>query len=813
MKKAVIHFLLLMMGISKSVFAQNSYVEGVIISSSNYKPIANVNIQDKANLKGTTSDSLGKFRLNLSAKNILLTFSCVGYENYQLFINSNSFIVIKLVPKTDQLAEITVRPSENPAWEIIRRTLANASINNPTKIQRFKATHYSKIGLSGEIFNIVQQNSVDSTLNKDRSLFIVENLGYYYQKNKNQKDIINFWVSSFPKNYPINLITNSQVNPQGFYDEFIQINLNQLTSISNGTALSNQRFYVNPIHDKKFNQYDFLLTDSLMHEADTTYIILFRPKANTNFNGMKGIIKINTNRYAIEEVSASNADTTQNLRIDIKQNYIKKNYTWYPELRTLALNYTFTIKNKETKFTYQIDDHFSNFETDFDDKEVNFDGTNRLILPKSDTISRIEFDQKRVIYLKKKELQLYAKSEIINKLPFFQKVMIPGMAILNTAFNNGFVVGPLFLLYNQFDYNQHEKLRVGIGLQNDLLKNPRWRFYGATAYGLDDQKIKYEGIISFHITKNRYNKIEFYGGNDLRRPGQNPLLYANYILPQKPSLNLGSKEYLLDNYKNLGIALFFKPFSWTQFKVFHEKETRTPISYTLSENINTNYFHTGLSMRFARKETINRTGYNESILNPYFPIIRLNVSNFNSNILTHSNFWKADVFINHQIRTKRIGKTITNLSAGNSWGILPFQYLFNNLSVPLNIWGSNGNDGFQKLSTANLGYNNYLSLAVFHDFEKSILRINSRWFQPEFIIGNKVAYGRLTQTAPIVDGNQLKDIKSGVFEASLNIRNLITIKISGVAIGLGLNFVYDYSPQFFGTKRFGIRPFILPVFF
>ncbi|OYU65142.1 MAG: hypothetical protein CFE22_15295, partial [Cytophagaceae bacterium BCCC1] len=312
-------------------------------------------------------------------------------------------------------------------------------------------------------------------------------------------------------------------------------------------------------------------------------------------------MKINSNGYAIQEVSAKNADSLQTLNFKIHQNYQKSEAQWYPYIRTLRLEYLLKLENKEVKFIFSIEDYLSNFIQTFDAKEVYFDGTYRQVLPKADTISRHSFDKLRSVELLLRDQQLYNKSEIINKKPLFQKVIVPGMAIIKTAMNNGLMLGPFFLLYNQFDYNQHENIRLGIGIQNAIQKSPRWRIYAGSAYGLEDKKVKYEGILSYHLTKDRYNKIEIYGGNDIQRPGQNPILLPNYFLPQRFGLNLGSEAYLLDNYKKIGLSVFLKPFNWTQFKVFYEKETRVPLSYKLAENIVSDYNHAGLSIRFAHK--------------------------------------------------------------------------------------------------------------------------------------------------------------------------------------------------------------------
>jgi hypothetical protein len=612
--------------ICKTAFAQTFFIEGVVISKTSSRPIEYANIQDKSKSIGITSDSLGKFRLPISSKNTLLTVSCVGYEKTSVQVNPESFVVIRLIPLNSTLNEVTIKPKENPAFEIIRRVLANSEKNNPDKIFQFKAHHYSKIGINGEILTNFKKNTKDSVKKIDRGLFIVENLGDFYQKNKQQKDIVKYTISNFPKNYPVNIFTNNQINPSGFYEPLIQVNLNQLTALPSNNALQNQRFYVNPINAKTFSQYDFQLLDTLINPTDSVFTILYKPKKGVSFNALVGKMKINSNGYAIQEVSAKNADSLQMLNFKILQNYQKSETQWYPNIRTLSLEYLLKQENKDIKFIFSVEDYLSNFTQTFDVKEVYFDGTYRQILPRADTISRRSFDKLRSVELHLRDQQLYNKSEIINKKPLFQKIIVPGMAIAKTAMNNGLMLGPFFLLYNQFDYNQHENIRLGIGIQNDIQKSSRWRIYVGSAYGLEDKKVKYEGILSYHLTKDRYNKIEIYGGNDLQRPGQNPILLPNYFLPQRFGLNLGSGAYLLDNYKKIGFSVFLKPFNWTQFKIFYEKETRVPLSYKLAENIVSNYNHAGLSIRFARKETLMRTGYFETVTNPYYPIIRLNVS-------------------------------------------------------------------------------------------------------------------------------------------------------------------------------------------
>ncbi|MCP9768229.1 hypothetical protein EGI22_09925 [Lacihabitans sp. LS3-19] len=811
--KKLLSLLLLIFTNSTICLSQVSYSEGVIISNSDAKPVQFANIQDKANQKGVTSDSLGRFKIQLNSENTLITISCVGFKTTQTIASPGTFIVIGLEPNTAEFAEITITPDENPAWAIMRKAFHNIPKNDPKNIPEFKAEHYTKIGLNGDFLRYIPKKENDKIPEKESTLILVENIGKYFQKNKVQKDVIEHSISTFPKNYPFNLFTNTQINPLGFYEPLFQLNLNLIAAVQTTTQVQNQKFYLNPLHDKTFSNYELSLTDTLITGKDSTFTILFGPRNDKNFNALTGFLKINSNGYALEEFSAKNADSLQVLNFNIYHKYSRDSLHWTPNFRSLDIKYRYDVERMDLLLTYFAEEELYNFKYNIEPNEVHFDGTARLILPSADTISKDNFKLLRINQLKLKEEISYQKAAMANQKAFNQKVLVPGMFLVKTLLSNGLKIGPMYVLYNQMDFNIHEGPRIGIGLQNDMLKSPRWRIYVGSGYGLKDQKLKYEGILSYHITKDRYNKIEIYGGNDLQRPGQNPLLFANYFLPQKISLNLGFQDYLLDSYRKLGFAAYMKPFNWTQVKIFYENEIRNALSYTLENPTPTNYNHLGMSLRFAKKETIMRTGYIESVTNPYFPILRLNFSHFTSNIAQANTFWKANLVVLHQIRMPKLGKTNFNFSAGNSWGTLPFQYLFNNLSVPLNIWGSNSSQGFQMLSTVNLAYNNYVSLAIFHDFEKILWRTNSRWFQPEFMIGNKIAVGKLTQYAPIVNSEPVNDIRKGVFEASLSIRNIFKIKVFGFRIGLGANLVYDYSPQTFGNNRFGIRPFVIPVFF
>lgn len=791
--------------------AQEGQIEGIVISELDAKPVPYANITQIGSFKGVQSDSNGKFIFKTTGKNIKLKATSVGFESTELQTLTNSFIVFRLKPIENNLNEITVKVPENPAWEIMRRVLKNVPQNDPTKFNKFTSEYYTKVTLKLNSLSITKKDDSVRQKRIDGDLFLVENFGNIYQKNGQRKEIVNHSISSFPKGYPIDVFINSIQNPFGFYSPILQVNLDFL-GLDNTPNLRNQRFYVNPINPHTFSQYNLILKDTIIIGPDSAYNIDFQPISKKNFNGLKGNMKVNFGDYALREITAETTDSLQSLSENYFQSYERIGDKWFPINRVFTMTFTYTDKSYNGKFKLEIQNNMSNTENYFDDKAVSFDGTTRLVLPFADTISRESFEKYRPIPLTEKNKTTYSKAEKFETKKFSSVILKPGMEILKMGMSGVIPLGPINLLNNQATSNAHEKIRVGFGIQNDLLSNPRWRFYGSWGYGIADKKLKYDAAIAFHLTKDRFNKIETYYTNDIERPGLNPTLFANYYVPPRISLNLGNEEYWIDSFEKYGVAVHTKPFNWTQMRVFVEKEDRQPINYTISEQngpLSTN--KVGLSVRFAFKENFVRTGYIETIRNTFFPIIRLNVAQYFTE--NQTNFTKSNLLLIEQFRTKKMGKSNLQLSLGKSWGELPFPYLFNNLAVPINIWGTNSSAGFHTLSTTNLGYNKYVSVNFLHDFEQTLLKTNSKWFRPELMLGNNLAFSILNQKKPIVNGEEIGDLKNGVFEANLALRNIIIVKIFGFKVGFGANTFYNYSNNFSGKKRFNIMPLINPVFF
>jgi TonB-linked SusC/RagA family outer membrane protein len=72
------------------------------------QPLPGVNILEKGTTNGTTTDSNGSYRLNVTDGNVTLVFSFIGYATQEIEVSSRTVIDASLTPDTQSLNEVVV---------------------------------------------------------------------------------------------------------------------------------------------------------------------------------------------------------------------------------------------------------------------------------------------------------------------------------------------------------------------------------------------------------------------------------------------------------------------------------------------------------------------------------------------------------------------------------------------------------------------------------------------------------------------------------------------------------------------------------
>jgi len=107
MKKNVLAFLLLLMTAAGSVFAQDRTISGVV-KDENGQALPGANVVLKGSTRGTTSDAMGAFKLNVNGAGTLV-FSTVGYSNKEVALAASQSVVdVKLDVDARNLGEVVV---------------------------------------------------------------------------------------------------------------------------------------------------------------------------------------------------------------------------------------------------------------------------------------------------------------------------------------------------------------------------------------------------------------------------------------------------------------------------------------------------------------------------------------------------------------------------------------------------------------------------------------------------------------------------------------------------------------------------------
>ena len=117
------------------------------VTNTKGEPLAYVNIYLENTYNGTTSNEDGNYELNLSETgDHTVVFQFLGYRRIVKDISISSFPYIlnaTLEVETTSLDEVVINTSEDPAYRIIRNTIAQRKANLE-RISEFKADFYSR---------------------------------------------------------------------------------------------------------------------------------------------------------------------------------------------------------------------------------------------------------------------------------------------------------------------------------------------------------------------------------------------------------------------------------------------------------------------------------------------------------------------------------------------------------------------------------------------------------------------------------------------------------------------------------------------
>jgi len=787
---------------SVNVYAQ-SEISGKVTDARTGENLAFVNIIINQNeTQGTTTDIDGKFAIK-SDKNIRqLTLIYLGYQTQIVKVENKSTLDIQMERSDLLLNEITVIAGENPAHRIIREAVKNKRINNPEKVRSFTYKSYNKfvVDISLDVDEFIENRIKKKTTAIEKAqieaqsrsvkrafdsthLMIMESVTQrnYIRPDRSEEIVLANRVSGL-KNPTIAALA-TDIQPFSFYRPHIPLL---------------DEDYINPISRGSTQMYRFRLEeDTIFRNNDTIFVISFEPKKSANFEGLKGVLYINTNRYAVQNVIAEPALINQ-AHIKIEQQYTFVQNQWFPD----QLNFEVRWQG----FPYAATSAFMNGKSYFRDIEIEPDirrkdfGVDAIIMTdEASEKDNIYWQLERIDSLTRKEKMSYEFIDSIGKETKLDFVTQLSENLLTTSqihFNK--IALDLPRLINN---NAYEGTRLGIGLHTSDKFSKYVNFGGYAGYGFQDKAWKYGADVQLRHPDSRFEpelRVEYF--NDLREPGQ---VYA----PSYPLRYVASPAFFqrsfqasrMDSIQRFEVSAGLRPFRHAKLELAMSRSRyKSLYDYGYvpeTDDVELNEFTTTalhLNFRYAFGEEYVKIGSRRVPNFTPFPVLNVFYTR-GLNDVSRSNvdFERIVVALEADFKLKRLGETFIWLEGGKVTKDVPYPLLFNgngSYAKGRTVFVPNT---FQTMGLYEFAGDRFANLFIYHDFGTLLFR--TKKFRPDVIIAQGIGFSALSHPHQHLD-IEVNTLDKGYFESGFALDNIIRINALNFAqVGLGVGVFYRYG--------------------
>ncbi|MDZ7741598.1 MAG: DUF5686 family protein [Bacteroidota bacterium] len=791
MKRAII-LLFVSLIASSGILAQDHFVKGKIIDAASRKPLAFVNMVVNNSRYGGTTDIDGKFKVFSHDPIKQLKISYVGYEDTSIWVAGRDSLIIQLRQVPYELPEVAILPGLNPAHRIISNVTRNKDRNDPEKLDSFSYTAYDKMyfTIDRDTLSVLDSIIADTSMQKIRKFideqhfFLMETVTQrkFMTPERNHEKVIASRISGFKD--PIIIFMISQMQSTSFYDDIIKIM---------------GKNYINPISKGSLNKYFFLLQDTAYTaQNDTVFIISYRPGKGTNFEGMSGVLSVNSNGWAIQNVIAQPAESDGKFEIRIQQLYEQfDGGQWFPVQLNTDLKLRFVQFSTAEANMHMIGVGKSYLKDialnpalvarEFSNIEVEVD-------PDAYRMQNEFWREYRADSLTKQEKRTYSFIDSIGEEYHFDKIA----GTLDALLTGEIPWGHVNLDMDKFiRYNDYQGLYLGLGAHTNDRFSKHLKAGGFWGYGFKDKTPKYGGNASLNIWRKHdlkigfdyyWNAIESAGvsffddsDNQLRPENFRDLMIKRMNMTENASAFLQFKtlKYLT---VNLSLARQYKEaFGNYQF-----------VDMAASPGVLRNEFvftEVGLGLRYAYKETFLQTAKSKVSLGTDYPIVWLQYKRGLNVFDGQFAYDRFDLKMEESFYSKYLGKTTLRLMGGYIDGKLPYCNLFNG-NGSYRSFTLNAPFSFATIRMNEFLSSKYLAFYFYHNFDNLLL--GGKRFKPELAIATNVAFGSLDHRDEHLNAN-FNTLEKGYYESGILVNHLLNLQLYTVGLGA----FYRYGPYSF----------------
>ncbi len=792
------------------ISGQDLTIRGRVIDTETKEPLPFVNIIYTERGTGIATNINGYFSIPVTEKLSDLHFSFVGYELLVIPIDTIDFteqLTVELTKKTIELEEITVYPGVNPAHRIILKALENKNLNNPEKMRSFSYKSYNKLTLTAEkdtslitanIVNdfdslnqghekfstdsakIAQTDSATYRLQNflaRQDLFLMESVSQreFLYPGRNNEVVLASRVSGFQD--PSFVLLATQLQSFSFYDELIEIA---------------DKSYLNPISRGSTSRYSFILENTILTETnDTVFIISFRPFKNRNFDGLKGVLSINSRGYAIQNVIAEPAETGLRFKIRIHQKYqLIENRQWFPT----ELNSKIYVSGMRVNNTHIIVGNGRSYLTNIiltpDLHRRKFSHVELSVDPNAHKQTEDFWNRYRAEPLTRKNLKTYHFIDSIGNARRFDRTLMMFQTLIS-----GYIPASIFNIdyASILNFNRQEGIRPGIHFKTNQRLSARFSFGGKFAYGIRDQKFKYGGYGEILLYRPLKLTLGLYHLMDTKEAGAYSFFSPTRTLSNERYRNLvlQNLDYVTDNIASLR----FHGLQFLSGEVFVAKsEYLFAGYYRFFHNAQWlqgfSSFETGIRLRYAFNEKFFQSPKGDKIsLGTNAPIVYVNFTKGFEDKNSSFSFLRTEARLSKSFSWPKIGTTSLTIEGGTVSGNVPATKLYFGRGS-YGAFSIDAENSFGTMRPNEFLNRDFLNIFFRHNFHSLLFKTSK--FSPEIIAVTNFGIGRFGDGS-MHQGLTFKTMEKAYFESGILFNNLL----NQAFFGFGLGVYYRYGAYSF----------------
>jgi hypothetical protein len=457
---------------------------------------------------GTAANIEGEYDLKLQAGNYFLIASYIGYYSDTIFVELNrniSGLDFLLQQTKITLADVIIKPGENPALDIIRKAIDKKKERNE-QLKSYEFEAYTKGIVRTEEDFSTKGNSIGLGIGSDDSTElkitgILENRSKgFYKKPDDYKEIIVARKQS--ANFPptINIVTGGRII-QNFYDDDVNFFGKNLPG---------------PLSDDALDYYYFYIEQVVLMNDRKVYKIFMAPD-NYVDPGFEGSIFITDSTFDLIKVNLrlNRSANTGGIfdTINVIQQFDNYDQIYMPADYRLFLTANFLglvrigFELNSILYDYKINPYIP------DDQ---FTKAIVTVLPDADEKDSLYWISTQSIPNTLEEETAYVRIDSISRAPVSFWDRFSFLSTRTYLTNNFAANGPL----NLYHFNRVEGHSLKLGLYIDDYFKRRLNSSLELSYGFSDKKLKTDFTAeyllgdyrTYGLTFNAYNKLKILFG-------------------------------------------------------------------------------------------------------------------------------------------------------------------------------------------------------------------------------------------------------------------------------------------------------------